>query len=170
MVLQQILKCIFFVSFSLEELDDFSDSSSDYEATMKSTKRKKGALPVFKVNGFIPSRWVELILHWYYNHYESQYCYVCYTYCHHNSFLHYSCKLMRKYHKCTFSYRAPILDHIKLKWYWLRFLPVQRSLIDINPQTLHLHFWNISCQICDFAWFVIESRQIIVKCLTVFMK
>ncbi|KAG7224825.1 hypothetical protein INR49_013539 [Caranx melampygus] len=33
------------MSISLEELDDFTDSGSDYEATIKPTKRRKQALP-----------------------------------------------------------------------------------------------------------------------------
>lgn len=40
-------------SISLEELDDFSDSGSDYEVTIKASKRKKRAVPAPQVNYLI---------------------------------------------------------------------------------------------------------------------
>lgn len=45
LILWFVLIQFFHLSISLEELDDFSDSGSDFEATMKAIKRPKPALP-----------------------------------------------------------------------------------------------------------------------------
>lgn len=45
-----------YLSISLEEFDDFSDSDSDYEATIKATKRKKQTVPGPQVKYFILSQ------------------------------------------------------------------------------------------------------------------
>lgn len=41
LMLRFVLIQFFYLSISLEEFDDFSESGSDYEATMKATKRRK---------------------------------------------------------------------------------------------------------------------------------
>lgn len=68
------VKVYYFLSISLEELGDSSDSGSDYEATLKNTKRKKGAAPSHQVisswNNLLSSRghnenWILLNILWY---------------------------------------------------------------------------------------------------------
>lgn len=55
---------LFSLSFSPEELDDFSDSGSDYEATIKSTKRRKQALLGPQVNYTVYScKWWVFFIH-----------------------------------------------------------------------------------------------------------
>lgn len=56
LMLKLVLIQFSFLSLSQEELDDLSDSGSDYEATMKATKRKKKAVPPPLVNNRILSQ------------------------------------------------------------------------------------------------------------------
>lgn len=52
------------LSFSLESMDDCSDSGSDFEVTMNATKRKKQALPKPRVRDFILSWNYSLLFRW----------------------------------------------------------------------------------------------------------
>lgn len=44
---------VFTCVLSLEELDDFSDSGSDYEATLKTTKKRKQTILGPQVNSLV---------------------------------------------------------------------------------------------------------------------